>query len=90
MALRAKISPDEAEPEGFGGSKVEGENEVWPDFRRNPRLPARVLRAGMEAERDGASFPHFVVARRVSTSSTVRSSLLELSKTGSRRCPSQS
>jgi hypothetical protein len=37
MALRAKIRLDEAEPEGFGGSKVEGENEVWPDLRRNPK-----------------------------------------------------
>jgi len=37
MALRAKIRPDEAEPEGCGGSTVEGENEVWPDFRRNPK-----------------------------------------------------
>jgi hypothetical protein len=36
MALRAKIRSDKAEPEDFGGSKVEGENEVWPDFRRNP------------------------------------------------------
>jgi hypothetical protein len=35
--LRAKIRPDEAEPEGYGGSTVEGENEVWPDFRRNPK-----------------------------------------------------
>jgi hypothetical protein len=35
--LRAKIRPDEAEPEGCGGSTVEGENEVWPDFRRNPK-----------------------------------------------------
>src|SRR5208283_2343555 len=35
-ALRAKIGPDEAEPEGCGGSTVEGENEVWPDLRRNP------------------------------------------------------
>ncbi|MGA3159651.1 MAG: hypothetical protein ABSC77_00425 [Terracidiphilus sp.] len=32
MALRVKIGPDEAEPEGCGGSTVEGENEVWPDF----------------------------------------------------------
>ena len=33
-----KIGPDEAEPEGCGGSTVEGENEVWPDFReRGPR-----------------------------------------------------
>jgi hypothetical protein len=35
--LLEKIGPDEAKPEGFGGSKVEGENEVWPDFRRNPK-----------------------------------------------------
>jgi len=28
MALPAKIRSDEAEPEGFGGSKVEGENKV--------------------------------------------------------------
>jgi len=37
MALRAKIGPGEAEPEGFGGFKVEGENEEWPDLRRNPK-----------------------------------------------------
>jgi hypothetical protein len=50
MALRTKIGPNQAEPEGCGGSTVEGENEVWldfhpsdqdlslgtPDFRRNP------------------------------------------------------
>jgi len=36
MALRAKIGPNEAETEGCGGSTVEGENEVWPDLRRNP------------------------------------------------------
>ena len=28
---------DEAEPEGCGGPTVEGGNEVWPDFRRNPK-----------------------------------------------------
>jgi hypothetical protein len=38
VAFRAKIGPDETEPEGFGGSKVEGENEVWPDFRRSSLL----------------------------------------------------
>ncbi len=27
----------EAEPEGCGGSTVEGKNEVWPDFRRSPQ-----------------------------------------------------
>src|SRR5487761_2204097 len=37
MALLAKIGPGEAEPEGCGGSTVEGENEVWPGFRRNPK-----------------------------------------------------
>jgi hypothetical protein len=37
VALRVKIGPDEAEAEGFGGSKVEADNEVWPDFRRNPK-----------------------------------------------------
>jgi hypothetical protein len=54
VALRAKIGPDEAEPEGCGGSTAEGENEVWPDFhpsdkdaslgtpdfRRNPGVPS--------------------------------------------------
>jgi len=37
MALRGKIGPEEAEPEGCGGSTVEGENEVWPDLPRNPK-----------------------------------------------------
>ena len=32
VALPAKIRPDEAESEGCGGSTVEGENEIWPDF----------------------------------------------------------
>jgi hypothetical protein len=34
--LRAKIRPDEAEFESGGGTTVEGDNEVWPDFGRNP------------------------------------------------------
>ena len=42
-ALRGKIRPDEAEPEGCGGTTVEGENEVWPGFRRNPGPPANAL-----------------------------------------------
>jgi hypothetical protein len=37
MALRAEIRPDEKEPAGFGCSKHKGDNEVWPDFRRNPK-----------------------------------------------------
>ena len=35
-ALRAKIRPDEAQREGCGGSTVERENEVWPDFHPQP------------------------------------------------------
>jgi hypothetical protein len=75
MALRAKIRPDEAESEGCGGTTVEGENEVWPDFRRNPS--------------GRANFPHFVVNRRSQTPGMHRSSLLELRKIGSRRHPLQ-
>ena len=37
MALPTKIGPDEAESEGCGGSTVEDDNEVWPDFHRNPK-----------------------------------------------------
>jgi hypothetical protein len=36
MALRVKIGPEQADPKGFGGSKAEDENDVWPDFRCNP------------------------------------------------------
>jgi len=35
--LRGKIMPDEAESKGCGGSTVEDDNEVWPDFARNPK-----------------------------------------------------
>ena len=66
--MRAQIGPDEAgvpsdrssslgweaEPEGFGGSKVEGENEVWPGLRRNPGVPnTRTLSDGAKAEGPG-------------------------------------
>jgi hypothetical protein len=37
VALLAKIGPDQAEAEGFGGSKVEADNNVWPDLRRSPK-----------------------------------------------------
>ena len=36
-ALRAKIGPDEAPANGFGGSKVEVGNVVWLDLRGNPK-----------------------------------------------------
>ena len=32
-----KIVPDEAEADGFGGSKVEADNKVWPELHRNPK-----------------------------------------------------
>jgi hypothetical protein len=48
--LRGKIRPDEAEPEGCGGSTVDGENEGWPDFSRNPK--------------GRANFSHLFVDRR--------------------------
>jgi hypothetical protein len=50
VALLAKIGPDKAEAEGFGGSKVEADNAVGP-----------ILAA---ARRDGANFPHLFVHRR--------------------------
>jgi len=64
MALRTKIRPNEAEPEGYGGFTVEGENEVWPDFRRNPGPPATGLRRWGGSRRAGANFPRLVVDRR--------------------------
>jgi hypothetical protein len=30
------MGPAQAEPEGFGGSKVEGENDVWSHFSPQP------------------------------------------------------
>jgi hypothetical protein len=36
-ALRAKIGSGEAESEDLGGSKIEGNNEGWPNFRRSPQ-----------------------------------------------------
>jgi len=71
-ALRAKNKPDEAEAEGFGGSKVEADNEVWLGFRRNPS--------------GRANFPGLVVARRSKMPDIRRSSLLDPVKIGSRRC----
>jgi hypothetical protein len=35
--LRAEIGADEAEAAGFGEPKVKADNEVWTDFRRNPK-----------------------------------------------------
>jgi hypothetical protein len=79
MALRAKTRPDEAEPEGCGGSTVEGVNEVWPDFHPSDEdlslhpTKQRSLRGDPKSpgtpvfaatRRDGANLPHFFVTRR--------------------------
>jgi hypothetical protein len=40
MALRANIAPDEAEPAGFGGPKVKGDNKVWRDFHPSDQDPS--------------------------------------------------
>ena len=63
-ALRAKIRPDEAEPEGCGGSTVEGENEVWPDFHPSDKKPSPGTRICAATRRDGAIFPQLFVSRR--------------------------
>jgi hypothetical protein len=52
MALRAKNRPDEAEDEDFGHSKA--------------RTTTKYGRFFAATRRDGANFPHFVVARRFS------------------------
>jgi len=63
--LREKIGPDAAEAAGCGGATIKAGNEGCPDLRRNRRAPSMLfLRAGMEAARDVAIFPHFFVARR--------------------------
>jgi hypothetical protein len=71
--------PDEAEAEGFGGSKVEADNEVWLGFRRKASSFAAKLG-------DGANFPGLVVARRSKMPDIRCSSLLDPVKIGSRRC----
>jgi hypothetical protein len=40
VTLRTKIRPDEAEADGFGGSKVEADNEVWLDFHPIDKMPS--------------------------------------------------
>jgi hypothetical protein len=56
--LRAKTKPGEAEAEGFGGSKVEADNEAWLGSSPQPFVSHR------EAKGDWANFPGLVVARR--------------------------
>ncbi len=99
MALRAKNGPDagpprtglrpwggdEAEPEGFGGSKVEGENEVWPVFLRNPSGRGQFSRFLRRSSLADTRYPPHG-QRPVRGGPGMRhSSLLELEKTGARR-----
>ena len=83
--MRAKIVPDEAEDEGFGHSKARTTTKYEPIFAATlgPKRAA-FARLG-KSRRDGASFPHLVVACRFSRPATARSSLLDLGKTVSRR-----
>jgi len=76
-ALQAKIRSDEAESEGCGDPTVEDDNKRLGGFSPQP--------GGT-----GPGFPHFFVARRKDTPGICLSSLLELSKTGSRRRHSSS
>ena len=62
---------DEAEDEDFGDSKA--------------RTTTKYERICAATLRDVANFPHFFVARRSSRPATVRSSLRDLGKIGSRR-----
>ncbi len=49
--------PDEAEAEGFGYSKVEVDNEIWPGFRRNPGVPGKQSLLGWKPQGRGGFFP---------------------------------
>jgi hypothetical protein len=83
--LRAKTGPDEAEAEGFGYSKVEVDNEVWPGFSPRQAELARVEGAGT-----GWIYPDCFVARRSNTPGIALSSLRALGKISSRHRPPQS
>jgi hypothetical protein len=83
--LLAKTRPDEAELEGCGETTVESENEVWSGFHTSEEdlsLGTRGFRRNPKGR--GRSCPF---RRRASLQYviTVRSLLLELGKTGSRR-----
>jgi hypothetical protein len=88
--LRAKTGPHEAGAEGFGYSKVEADNEIWPGFRRNPGVPSKRELAGVKAAGTGWIFPDCFVARRSNTPGIPLSSLRALVKISSRRCQPQS
>ncbi len=61
--MREKIGPNEAEPEGFGGSKVEGDNKVWPDLLRNPSGRGRFYRFRCHSSLGDTRYPSLVVPR---------------------------
>jgi hypothetical protein len=62
---------DEAEAAGFGGTKVKADNEVWRDFRRNPKGRGQFSRSLRRSSLTYTRYAH--------------SSLLDLEKIGSRR-----
>ena len=72
--MREKIVPDEAEDEGYGGSTVEDDNEVWDDFAATPGAPG-AFGDGVEAFGLGPVFLISVslVARRFPIFVTPRS-----------------
>ena len=57
--MRDKIRPDEAEAAGCGGSTVKADNEVWPDFHRNPGVPGKQSLLGWKPSGRG-HFPSFL------------------------------
>src|ERR1700745_1917975 len=85
-ALRAKIRPDdagvpidrsssmgwEAESAAHGETTCKDENEVWPNFRRNPKGRGQFSRLRCRSSLEGSNIR--------------RSSLLEARKIDSRRC----
>ena len=82
-----KIGPDEAEPEGCGGSTVEGENEVWPDFHRNPKGWGHFSSSLRHSSLADARYPPHGQRHDRGAPGMRRSSLLDLRKIGSPRPP---
>ena len=73
MALRTKIRSDEAEPEDFGGSKVEGDNAAWLDFRHNPkgRGPIFLISLSLVASRHPVCVaPHSLNSKKLAPGAT--------------------
>ena len=70
MALRVKIRPDEAEPEGRGGSTVEGENEVWPDFHSQPGGAGPISASIVASRHPVCVTPHSLNSKKLAPGAT--------------------